>query len=243
MLYGCHGCCVVILTLMNDGTKSSLLLIEDHEDLSMTIGRYLEQKGLVLDYAYDGAMGLGLAASNDYNLIILDLQLPKVDGIEVCKILRQQGKTVPILMLTARDSLDDKLEGFDSGADDYLIKPFEMKELLARVTALIRRSEGQFAKHVLLVGDLSLDLSTMEARRGNQLLDLSPTCLKILKVLMQESPRLVSRERLEHELWGDSLPDSDALRSHLYNLRKIVDRPFEHKLLKTVQGLGLKIVE
>ncbi|AKS42255.1 response regulator transcription factor [Wenzhouxiangella marina] len=221
--------------------NATLLLVEDHDDLAASIGDYLESLGFAMDYAADGAIALNLLEENPYDAIILDLMLPKIDGIRVCERLRERGDGTPILMLTARDQLDDKVAGFDAGADDYLVKPFEMEELAARVRALIRRARGEMSDGAMRVGDLVFDPRTMRVERAGQRVNLSPTSVRILKVLMRESPRLVSREQLENELWGDLLPDSDTLRSHMYNLRKGIDRPFEVKLLHTVQGMGFKI--
>lgn len=221
--------------------NATVLLVEDHADLAETVGAYLESLGLNMDYAPDGAIALNLLEENHYDAVILDLMLPKVNGMQVCKRLREKGLAVPVLMLTARDQLDDKLEGFEHGADDYLVKPFELEELAARINALIRRARGEISGGALRVADLVFDPRTMRVERGGEHISLSPTSLRILKILMRESPRLVSREQLENELWGDTLPDSDTLRSHLYNLRKGIDRPFETKLLHTVQGMGFKL--
>lgn len=221
--------------------NATILLVEDHDDLAASIGDYLESMGFAMDFAADGAIALNLLEENPYDVIILDLMLPKIDGIRVCERLRERGDGTPILMLTARDQLSDKVAGFDAGADDYLVKPFEMEELAARIRALVRRARGEMSDGAMRVGDLVFDPRTMRVERDGQRVNLSPTSVRILKVLMRESPRLVSREQLENELWGDLLPDSDTLRSHMYNLRKGIDRPFEHKLLHTVQGMGFKI--
>jgi DNA-binding response OmpR family regulator len=221
--------------------NATVLLVEDHDDLAASVGDYLESLGFAMDYAADGAIALNLLEENPYDAIVLDLMLPKIDGIRVCEKLRDRGDGTPILMLTARDQLEDKVTGFQAGADDYLVKPFEMEELAARVHALIRRARGEMSDGALRVGDLVFDPRTMRVERAGQRVTLSPTSVRILRVLMRESPRLVSREQLENELWGDLLPDSDTLRSHMYNLRKGIDRPFEIKLLHTVQGMGFKI--
>ncbi len=221
--------------------NATILLVEDHDDLAASIGDYLESLGFAMDFAADGAIALNLLEENPYDVIVLDLMLPKIDGIRVCERLRERGDGTPILMLTARDHLDDKVAGFDAGADDYLVKPFEMEELAVRIRALIRRARGEMSDGAMRVGDLVFDPRTMRVERDGQRVNLSPTSVRILKVLMRESPRLVSREQLENELWGDLLPDSDTLRSHMYNLRKGIDRPFETKLLHTVQGMGFKI--
>jgi len=229
---------------MNTGESKSVLLIEDHADIAEMVGAYLENRKYIIDYAADGITGLHLAVSNQYDAIILDLMLPGMDGLEVCKKIRDDAKSdVPIIMLTARDTLEDKITGLDKGADDYLIKPFAIQELEARLRSLIRRYSGDIKKEILSVGELSIDTSTLKVQRGDKELAITPIGLKILSVLMRASPAVVSRRELERQVWGDILPDSDTLRSHLYNLRKIVDKPFEKKILLTVQGNGFKIID
>jgi DNA-binding response OmpR family regulator len=229
---------------MNPGESKSVLLIEDHADIAEMVGAYLENRDYIIDYAADGITGLHLAVSNQYDAIILDLMLPGMDGLEVCQKIRDEAKSdVPIIMLTARDTLDDKITGLDKGADDYLIKPFAIQELEARVRSLIRRYSGDIKKEIITVGELSIDTSTLKVQRGDKELAITPIGLKILSVLMRASPAVVSRRELERQVWGDILPDSDTLRSHLYNLRKIVDKPFEKKILVTVQGNGFKIID
>ena len=229
---------------MNSGESKSVLLIEDHADIAEMVGAYLENRDFIIDYAADGITGLHLAVSNRYDAIILDLMLPGMDGLEVCQKIRDEARSdVPIIMLTARDTLEDKISGLDKGADDYLIKPFAIQELEARLRSLIRRSSGDIKKEILSVGELSIDTSTLKVQRGDKELAITPIGLKILSVLMRASPAVVSRRELERQVWGDILPDSDTLRSHLYNLRKIVDKPFEKKILLTVQGNGFKIID
>lgn len=222
--------------------NATLLLVEDHKNLAAAVGAYFESSGFVMDYAYDGLCALHLATTQRYDAIILDLTLPGIDGMEVCRRLRQDAHlATPILMLTARDQLQDKLKGFQEGADDYLVKPFDMPELEARIVALIRRERGEMDESVYRVHDLSLDTRTMQVMRQGQVIHLSPTCLRILRILMRESPALVTREQLEKELWGDLTPDSDTLRSHLYKLRKAIDKPFAELLLETHQGVGFRL--
>ncbi|MGD8933721.1 MAG: response regulator transcription factor [Gammaproteobacteria bacterium] len=225
-------------------TAPTLLLVEDHKDIAEMVIAYLEGRGFDVDYAADGVTGLHLAVSNTYDAIILDLMLPGMDGLELCRKLRTEvRRDTPVIMLTARDTLNDKITGLETGADDYLVKPFAIQELEARVRSLIRRHKGETAKEILAVGDMTLDTSTLQVRRNGVEINMTPIGLKILTVLMRASPAVVSRRELERQVWGDILPDSDTLRSHLYNLRKVIDRPFDKQLLHTIQGSGYKIVD
>ena len=218
-----------------------LLVIEDNRSLVANVFDYFEQRGYVLDAAPDGVTGLHLALSNDYDAIVLDWMLPRLDGIGVLRGLREHGnRRVPVIMLTARDGLADKLSGFESGADDYLTKPFALPELEVRLKALLARS-GDRARRVLAVADLELDLDTLEATRAGQRLQLYPASRKLLEALMRAAPAVVTRERLERVLWGDMPPYNDLLRSHLYELRRAVDAPFERKLIQTVAGTGYRM--
>jgi len=220
-----------------------LLLIEDNHDIAAMVGDHLESSGYEVDYAADGVTGLHLAVTQDVDLIILDVMLPGIDGLDICRRLRKEAsKKTPILMLTARDTLEDKVAGLDAGADDYLIKPFELAELDARLRALLRRAGGEVAADVLTVGDLRLDTGTFEVTRGGRTIGLTPIGLKLLTALMKASPNVLSRRDLERAVWGDIAPDSDALRSHLYNLRKTIDKPFDRPLLHTVSGMGYRLV-
>ena len=227
---------------MSSQTKGSILLIEDHHDIADMVCEFMESRDYIMDYAADGVTGLHLAVTGEYDAIILDLMLPGMDGIEVLEKLRKDAKrATPILILTARDTLEDKLTGLDSGADDYLIKPFEIKELEARVRVLIRRERGQATPETLQVGDLVFNTGTMEVNRAGVSIKIAPIGLKILRILMQQSPRLVSRREIERQIWGDILPDSDTLRSHMYNLRKSIDRSFDTQLLHTIQNSGYRM--
>jgi DNA-binding response OmpR family regulator len=219
-----------------------VLLIEDNHDIAEMVGDHLERTGYEVDYAADGITGLHLAVSEEFDAIVLDLMLPGMDGLELCRKLRTEaGKATPVLMLTARDTLEDKVAGLDAGADDYLVKPFELAELDARLRAILRRAGGEVAKQILRVGDLELNTGTLEVSRGGRLLNLTPIGLKLLTALMRASPKVLSRRDLERAVWGDVAPDSDALRSHLYNLRKVIDKPFERPLLQTKAGLGYRL--
>jgi len=222
--------------------RMHLLLIEDNNDLAIELADFLESHGHTIDAAADGVTGLHLAVTNDYDAIVLDLMLPGLDGLEVCRRLRSDaGRWTPIIMLTARDTLEDRLTGFEQGADDYLVKPFSLRELLARLTALERRGSQNLPGSILQVDDLELDMNSLEVQRTGQFIAVSPTGLKILEVLMQAAPGVVRRERLERVLWGDDPPDGEALRVHIHNLRGAIDKPFSAPLLHTVRGIGYRL--
>jgi DNA-binding response OmpR family regulator len=220
----------------------NILIIEDNHDIAANIADYFEPAGHRLDFAVDGKGGLSLAADGSFDVIVLDLMLPGgMDGIEVCRRLRQDlHLATPVLMLTARDQLDDKLAGFDAGTDDYLVKPFSVRELEARLTALVRRRED-VTGHQLTVSDLVLDTDTLEVTRQGHLLDINPIQRKLLMHLMKQSHRVVRRAELEQLIWGESPPDTDILRTHIYALRRVIDRPFHIPLLHTVHGIGYRL--
>ena len=218
-----------------------LLVIEDNRDIAANLGDYLEDRGHTVDYAADGVTGLHLAVVNDFDAIVLDLNLPGIDGIEVCRKLRMEGrKQTPVLMLTARDSLESKLAGFESGADDYLVKPFALQEVEARLQVLARRTKANVSR-VLNIADLEYNLDTLEVRREGKLLQLNPTGLKILQSLMEASPAVVTRQELETRVWGEELPDSDSLRVHIHGLRAVIDKPFGTPMIQTRHGIGYRI--
>lgn len=220
-----------------------VLIIEDHQDIARNIGDYLELEDYVVDFAMDGISGMHLVLTQTYDVIILDLMLPGMDGLTLCRKMREEAENqTPVLMLTARETLSDKLRGFDCGADDYLVKPFALEELLARVIALSKRHAIR-KNETLIVADIVLNLGTMTVTRSGQVIDLNRVCTVILKTLMKAYPNLVTREELENALWGESPPGSDALRSHLYNLRSKIDKPFQVPLIQTVHGMGYRLRE
>lgn len=219
-----------------------LLLVDDNVDILYNIRDYLIIKGYSVETAINGADALERLKSGSYCLCVLDIGLPLVDGLTICQHLRREGNTIPILMLTARDSIDDRVRGLEVGADDYLIKPFALKELAARIEALLRRSYGA-PKDVLQVGDLVFNVKTLQVSRADTPIHLNPTCLSILKELMAKSPAVVSRSRLETVVWNGSPPDSDSLRANLYLLRRAVDKPFDKALIKTHPGMGWSLSE
>ena len=229
--------------MKRDTQAGLILLVEDNRSLSEVVGEYFESKGFGVDYAGDGVDGYRLATKNSYDVIVLDLNLPGIDGIEVCRKLRMEGrKQTPVLMLTARDSLESKLAGFESGADDYLVKPFALQEVEARLQVLARRTKTNLSR-TLAIADLEFNLDTVEVRRGGESIQLNPTALKILQALMEASPSVVTRNELETRVWGEELPDSDSLRVHIHGLRAAIDKPFPTALIQTRHGIGYRIVD
>ena len=218
-----------------------ILVIEDNPDLVANLYDYLEPKGYVLDAAYDARTGLQFIQDKVYDAVVLDLTLPGMDGLEVCRRMRDAGVSVPVLMLTARDTLDAKLDGFAAGTDDYLVKPFALQELEVRLTALVRRARGEQEREVLQVADLVLDPETLRVERAGQQISLPPIPLKLLMLLIRQSPRVVPKRELERRIWGNERPDSDALRTHLHVLRSAIDKPFKTSLLRTVHGMGYQL--
>ncbi len=219
----------------------SVLLVEDDIDLAATVVDYLELEDIRCDHAANGVAGLNLLTSHRYDVLILDLNLPRLDGLSLCRQARELGVDVPVIMLTARDTLEDKVSGFEHGADDYLVKPFALEELTVRVKALAKRRSGQVS--LLQVENLQLDLQSRAAKRGERGLKLSPTGLKILEVLMRASPQPVSREALLEAVWGDEQPDSNNLKVHIFNLRKAIDTDADIALLHTLAGVGFVLRE
>lgn len=218
-----------------------VLVVEDNRSLISNLFDYFESRGYTMDAAPDGPTGLHLATTQDFDVVVLDWMLPRMDGREVLQRIRSAGCGVPVLMLTARDELPDKIAGFRAGADDYLTKPFALPELEVRLEALVARAHGRGQVHVLEVADLRLDLATLEVSRAGRALHLYPACRKLLEVLMQSSPAAVTRERLEQALWEDNPPDGDVLRSHIYDLRRSIDMPGSVKLLHTLPRVGYRL--
>lgn len=219
----------------------NLLLIEDDLDLADTLVQYLELEAIRCDHASNGVAGLELAQQHAFDAILLDLNLPRLDGLSLCQRLREGGDDTPILMLTARDQLSDKLDGFRAGTDDYLVKPFELQELVVRVQALARRRSDQAQR--LRCADLEMNLSERSVSRAGQTLRLSPTSWRLLEALLRASPDVLSRQALESAVWGDDIPDSNSLKVHLFHLRKAIDAPFPSALLQTVPGHGFALRE
>ena len=216
-----------------------LLLVEDDLDLAATVADYLAIEDIELDHVTNGVAGLRFARSNRYDVIILDVSMPRMNGLEVCQVLRKEGIDTPVLMLTARDALDDKLAGFQAGTDDYVVKPFEFTELLARIRSLSKRRSGQNRR--LSVADLVLDLDRREVSRQGKLIKLTPIGWKILEELVRASPNTVSKQQLSDTIWGDEPPESNSLKVHLHRLRADVDKEFDQRLIVTIPGHGVAV--
>lgn len=219
-----------------------VLIVEDDAAIAANLCDYLECLGYEVDVAASGNAGLRFALAEPWDAILLDLALPGVDGLTLCRKLRQEAhRDTPVLMLTAKDRLDDKLAGFEHGADDYLVKPFSLKEVGARLGALIKRYRGQVATRELCFADVRLDLATLTVERAGRAIKLQPKCLQILRILMQSPNRVFGHAELEAEVWGETLPGSDTLRTHIYTLRKALTQPGEAELIETVHGLGYRL--
>lgn len=219
-----------------------LLIIEDNRRLVANLFEYFESRGHVLDAAPNGVVGKWLATTQRYDAVVLDRMLPQMDGVEMLKALRQEANgDVPVIMLTARAELADKVAGFQAGADDYLTKPFEFLELEMRLNALVTRAKHSGRKSVLKVSDLSFNRATLEARRAGRKLHLFPALRTLLCTLMEASPAVVPREKLEEAVWGDEPPASDRLRAYVHELRREVDGASASKLIHTVPRVGYRL--
>lgn len=218
-----------------------VLVIEDNAILRANLDATLAEAGVEVDFAADGLSGLQAALADPPDVVVLDLGLPGLDGLRVCEQLRARAdRHIPVLMLTARDALDDKLTGFRSGADDYLVKPFASAELLARCHALSQRHR-MGTSHVLCIGGLRIDRRDGRIERDGQVLQLPHTARQVLVLLAEAWPRTLTRSELVERIWGQAPPDSDPLRTHLYTLRQVLDRPFDTPMLKTVHGVGFRL--
>jgi DNA-binding response OmpR family regulator len=218
-----------------------ILVTEDEKDLADALVKGLERQGYAVDVAYDGEESLRLAEVNDYDLLILDLNLPKVDGMGVCQKLRDSGSSIGILMLTARAGLDSRVEGLDIGADDYLVKPFHFPELMARVRSILRR-EGEHRKPILRTGDLVLDPNTIRASVRDKQITLTAKEFGILEYLMRNVGRVVSQEEILEHVWSeDANMFTQSIKVHINNLRKKLDAAGGEGLISTIKGKGYLI--
>jgi len=219
-----------------------ILIIEDDPAIAANLYDYLEEAGYTPEHVADGPGGLRRAVSGDWSAILLDVALPGMDGFTLCRKLREEARLdTPVLMLTAKETLDDRLAGFARGADDYLVKPFSLKEVGARLGALIKRHRGRVVPGVLRHGDISLDPDTLQVERAGRPVKLPRKCLQMLHMLMAAPGRVLRRADLEAELWGNALPDSDTLRSHMHILRRALVAPGESDPIETVHGIGYRL--
>ena len=219
-----------------------ILVVEDEKRLANLVRRALEEEGHVVDVSYDGAEALDMALGTDYDLLVLDLMLPHVDGIEVCRRLRDEGSETRVLMLTARDAVEDRVLGLESGADDYLVKPFSFAELLARVKALSRRQIQAHVEEQLEVGDLVLDLARHEARRGDEVIDLTAKEFQLLEYLMRNAGNVLTRTQILDHVWGYNFDSfSNVVDIYVHYLRNKIDRGFSEPLIRTVRGVGYSL--
>lgn len=219
-----------------------ILLVEDEHKISAYVKRGLEESGYAVDAVFTGREALDWAASVSYDLIVLDIMLPVLDGLEVCRELRQRGDRTPVLMLTARDEVDDRVNGLDAGADDYLVKPFAMKELLARLRALTRRNGDRPKSPVIEFADLCLDTRSHQVRRGGHVISLAAKEFSVLECLLREPERVLTRTQIAEHVWNyDTFNQSNVVDVYIRNLRRKVDDPFEEKLIHTVRGVGYRL--
>lgn len=218
-----------------------LLIIEDEQRIADLIKRGLEEQGYTATVAYDGEMGKKLALGNNYDIIITDIILPKINGIDLCKEIRLQKPNIPIIMLTALGTTDDKVEGFDAGADDYLVKPFDLRELHVRIRSLLKRnhSSTNVQAFILKYADLELNLNTKIVKRSNKEISLTPKELKLLEYMMQNPERVLSRSEIAENVWATTFDTgTNFIDVYINYLRKKIDKDFEVKLIHTKPGLG-----
>lgn len=219
-----------------------VLIVEDERKISAYVKRGLEEQGYAVDAAYTGTEALDFADAAPYDLILLDILLPEMDGLAVCRELRRTGNRTPVLMLTARDAIDDRVAGLDAGADDYLVKPFALKELLARLRALNRRSADVPKSPVLQLADLTLDTLTRRVKRGKKNIELAAKEYAVLECLLREPERVLTRTQIAEHVWNyDVFNQSNIVDVYIKNLRRKIDDGFEVKLIHTIRGAGYRL--
>ena len=219
-----------------------ILIIEDDPGIAGNLYDYLESRGHAVDAAPDGIAGFNLASTGDFDCILLDIGLPRMDGLALCWRLRNEAhKDTPVLMITARDTLEDKLKGFEHGADDYLVKPFALKEVEARLDALHRRHAHRVTKRPLTAGSIVLDPQTMSVTAAGKVVTLPPKCVRLLQAILAEPERIHSRAGLESAAWGKPQDSSDSLRMHMHLLRRALTEAAGYDPVKTVRGAGYRL--
>jgi DNA-binding response OmpR family regulator len=218
-----------------------VLVVEDEPKIAAFIKRGLEENAYSVDVVHDGRQGLEWATRSQYDIMILDILLPELDGVQLCRELRRDRQNVLILMLTAKDAVPDRVAGLDAGADDYLVKPFAFRELLARLRAL-RRRNTELRSHALQIGDLKLDLVTRQAERQGQVIELTAREFELLALLMQHPKQVFSRTVIAEQVWDDTfLHDTNVVDVYISYLRRKIDDPFSDKMIQTVHGMGYRI--
>jgi len=220
-----------------------ILFAEDESDLAELIIDYLESEGIECDYAFDGVNALNLLEKNQYDVIVLDVTMPRLDGFAVCEKIKALGISTPIIFLTALDSLTDKLNGFDLGADDYLTKPFELEELTARIKVLGNRQGNSTHGNDFHLNSLSINYQQRSVTRAGRLLALSPSQWQLLVLLAKNSPNIIDRIAIENEIWPDQTPSKDMLKTLIFRLRSLVDNGNEVTLIHTIRGAGVVLRE
>jgi DNA-binding response OmpR family regulator len=219
-----------------------VLIVEDERKISAYVKRGLEEQGYAVDAAYTGTEALDFADAAPYDLILLDILLPEMDGLAVCRELRRKGNRTPVLMLTARDDIDDRVAGLDAGADDYLVKPFALKELLARLRALNRRGADSPKSPILQLADLTLDTLTRRVKRGNKTIELAAKEYAVLECLLREPDRVLTRTQIAEHVWNyDVFNQSNIVDVYIKNLRRKIDNDFDVKLIQTIRGAGYRL--
>ena len=222
-----------------------VLIVEDQVKMTNYLKRALEEQGYAVDVAHTGRDALDWMDVVEFDLVVLDIMLPEMDGLAVCRRLRRQGNQASILMLTARDTVDDRVMGLDAGADDYLVKPFNLKELLARLRALSRRHSAHVLKtSTLTIADLSMDTRTRVVMRSNKLIDLTAKEYAVLECLLREPNRVLTRTEIAESVWNyDVFNQSNVVDVYIRNLRRKIDDPFDLKLIQTVRGAGYRLAD
>jgi heavy metal response regulator len=216
-----------------------ILIIEDERRLAVLVRRALEEEGHVVDLSHDGIEGLDMALGTQYDLLVLDLMLPHLDGIEICRRLRKQGNDARVLMLTARDAVEDRVMGLEAGADDYLVKPFSFSELVARVKALARRQIQAQSEQELRAADLVIDLARREVKRGDTTIELTAKEFQLLEFLMRNAGHVLTRTQILDHVWGYNFDSfSNVVDIYVHYLRNKIDKDFPEPLIKTVRGVG-----
>ena len=218
-----------------------ILVIEDEPGIAQFVKQGLSEAGYAVDVVYNGRKGLDYALAADYDAVVLDIMLPQMDGLQLLRTLRARGRKMPVLLLTARDAVDERVRGLDAGADDYLVKPFAFAELLARLRALLRRPPLQ-TETVVRVADLALDTARHEVRRAGRLIDLSPREFALLEYLMRHPQQVLTRTQISEHVWNfDFYSETNVVDVYIGYLRRKIDRGFQPPLIHTVRGVGYRL--